>query len=201
VISESLRFCASDDVELEGVLESPGQARAVVVVCHPHPRMGGTMNAPLLLVVRDELTTRRWGVLRFNFRGIGASQGLSSDGGAEIADVQGGLSLVRERLPGLPVALAGWSFGGAVAIQVACRGEELTACVAIAPSVTACSLLIITGANDDQVRPDECRAWAAGVENAHYVELPGANHFFWAKYESLASQVGDFLDTVLDKEA
>jgi uncharacterized protein len=180
--------------------------------------MGGTMNAPLLLAVRDELITRRWGILRFNFRGIGASQGLSSDGGAESADVRGGLSLVRERFPGLPLALAGWSFGGAVAIQVACGGEELAACVAIAPAVTAksgvsagvpapggctpsCSLLIITGANDDQVRPDECRAWAAGVENAHYVELPGANHFFWAKYESLASQVGDFLDTVLDKEA
>ncbi|MDP9226228.1 MAG: alpha/beta fold hydrolase [Actinomycetota bacterium] len=218
MISEELRFRARDGLELEGVLDLAGPPPSVLLLCHPHPQMGGTMNAPLLLAVRDELIARRWGVLRFNFRGIGASEGESSDGGAEIADVEGGIALLRERFPGVPVALAGWSFGAAVAIRVACRGGELAACVAIAPAVTPkpgvsagvpapdrcrlpCPLLIITGANDDQVRPEECKAWAGAVENATYIELPGANHFFWAKYDALASRVGEFLDTVIWKEA
>jgi alpha/beta superfamily hydrolase len=180
--------------------------------------MGGTMNAPLLIALRDALVSRRWAVLRFNFRGIGSSEGESGIGEAETADVRAGLDLLGTRFPGLPVALAGWSFGAAVALRVACEGEPLAACVAVAPAITpkpevtanapapaecdiACPLLVVTGANDDQVAPAECRAWAEQIGTARYVELAGANHFFWAKYETLAGTVTRFLDETLQKEA
>jgi alpha/beta superfamily hydrolase len=180
--------------------------------------MGGTMNAPLLLELRDVLVARRWTVLRFNFRGIGGSDGDSGTGEAETEDVRAGLSLLRQRFPEQPLALAGWSFGAAVAIRVACADDGLAGCVAIAPAVSSkpgitagvpapeecnlrCPTLVITGANDDQVSPHECRTWAEGIPTARYVEVPGANHFFWAKYETLASTVAGFLDDVISKEA
>ncbi|HEX3327893.1 MAG TPA: alpha/beta fold hydrolase [Actinomycetota bacterium] len=218
MISEVVTLRSSDGLELEGVLEMVGSPAATLLLCHPHPQMGGTMNAPLLVALRDELVARRWAVLRFNFRGIGRSKGESGTGEAEISDVHAGLDLLRQRFSGLPLALGGWSFGAAVAMRVACAGERLVACVAVAPAVTpkpgvtagmppaescdiSCPTLLVTGANDDQISPAACRAWAEQVPLAQYVELPGANHFFWAKYETLAATVTHFLDETLQKEA
>ncbi len=169
------------------------------------------MTAPLLLALRDDLVRRRWAVLRFNFRGIGGSEGESSTGELETEDAAGALDLMRERLPGLPLAIAGWSFGGAVAVRVAEHDEALVACAAIAPAVgatpgvtdglppperirPACPLLVVCGANDRVVEPADCRSWAAGVRGANYIEISGANHFFWARYPKLCRTVGDFLD-------
>ena len=218
MISEEVALETSDGLSLEAVLDSAGSPASVLLLCHPHPQMGGTMNAPLLLALRDELVGRRWAVLRFNFRGIGGSAGESGTGKAETADVRAGLELLRKRFPGLRLVLGGWSFGAAVALRVACDGESLTACFAIAPPVAAkpgvtagipaaaacrasCPILVITGANDDQVSAEACDGWAAAMPTARYVEVPGANHFFWAKYEALATHVAGFLDETLEKEA
>jgi len=173
------------------------------------------MNAPLLLAVRDELVERGWAVLRFNFRGIGSSEGESSVGIDEVADAEGAVELAHARFPDLPVAIAGWSFGGAVALRAASRHPELKACVTIAPAVvpkpqvTAGAptpddfsyggpVLVVCGANDDQVSPADCSRWAAEA-GATYEEMPGANHFFWAKYEPLALTVADFLEQVTQR--
>lgn len=216
MISEELSFGSLDGLAMEGVLDSPGSPGAVLLLCHPHPQMGGTMNAPLLVALRDELLARRWAVLRFNFRGIGGSEGDAGTGEAETADTEGALALLRRRFPHLPLALAGWSFGAAVAARVACREEGLTAFVAVAPAVSpkpgitagmpapddckpSCPSLVVVGANDDQVSPEECRAWAAAVAGARYIEIRGANHFFWARYQALTSTVAGFLDESLDQ--
>jgi alpha/beta superfamily hydrolase len=173
--------------------------------------MGGTMNAPLLLALRDRLVSEGWAVLRFNFRGIGSSEGSSSDGIAEVADAEGAVAVARERWPSLPVAIGGWSFGAAVAIRVATRDEGLAACVTVAPAIVPrpgitagvpaadetqvrCPVLVVCGANDKQVSPADCRAWAESVEGADYVEVPGANHFFWGKYDQLADIVSTWLN-------
>ena len=213
-MTEKLEFTSTDGLSLEAELDEPeGSSRGVLVFCHPHPKMGGTMNAPLLLAVRDELLTRDWAVLRFNFRGIGTSEGEASIGIAEVADAEGAVSFASERFPGLPLAIAGWSFGGAVALRTAGRHPELKACVTIAPAVvpkpdiTAGApppeeftyqgpVLLVVGANDDQVAPAACRSWAEQT-GAVYEEMKGTNHFFWAKYEPLAKRVADFLDEAL----
>lgn len=211
-MTEELRFDSSDGLSLQGELDagSSGDPRALLVLCHPHPKMGGTMNAPLLLAVRDELVARGWAVLRFNFRGIGASEGEASTGVAEVADAEGALTVVTHRFGDRPVAIAGWSFGGAVALRTVTRHPEVKACVAIAPSIvpkpdiTAGApeaegfgyegpVLVVCGANDDQVSPAECRRWAEAV-GATYEEMKGANHFFWAKYTPLAQRVAAFLE-------
>lgn len=211
--SETLAIASTDGLSLEAELDGPEEAIAVLVLCHPHPKMGGTMNAPLLIALRDRLLDEGWAVLRFNFRGIGASEGESSTGTAEVADANGAVAAARERFPGVPVAIAGWSFGGAVALRVAATDADLAACVCVAPAIASRPgitdgapppedfsfegpTLIVCGANDDQISPAECRAWAESA-GARYEEVAGANHFFWAKYEPLAGLVGDFLDNAV----
>ena len=213
-MSEKVTFGSTDGLTLEAELDSPaGPPRGVLIFCHPHPKMGGTMNAPLLLAVRDELRRREWAVVRFNFRGIGASEGAASIGIEEVADAEGAVAFASERFAGLPMAIAGWSFGGAVALRTASRHPELKACVTIAPAVepkpgvTAGApapeefayqgpVLLVVGANDEQISPAACRSWAQET-GASYEEMKGANHFFWAKYEPLARRVADFLDAAV----
>ena len=209
-MSEAIRFKSPDGLSLEGELDAPEAPKAVLVLCHPHPQMGGTMNAPLLLAVRDDLLARGWAVLRFNFRGIGASEGTSSTGIDEVADADGAIAETARRLPGLPVALAGWSFGAAVALRALSAHPEVLGCAAIAPAIkpkpgiTAGApdpasfepegdVLLVCASNDDLVAPADGRAWASAAA-ARYEELKGANHFFWAKYDQLTKVVGDFLD-------
>ncbi|HVF53250.1 MAG TPA: alpha/beta fold hydrolase [Actinomycetota bacterium] len=211
MITEHVRIETNDGIAIEASFDVDNPARASAILCHAHPKMGGTMNAPLLLAVRDELVRRRWAVVRFNFRGVGSSEGESSIGFDESEDAAAAVAYARERLPDAPVALTGWSFGGGVAIRAIAADAEIAACVAIAPAVTerpgltaglepgrdlrlSQPVLVICGSNDVQVSPDECRAWARDVPSAHYVEVPGANHFFWARYDKLARMVGDWLD-------
>lgn len=205
-----------DGLRLEGLWGLPDDPRASLVFCHPHPEMGGTMNAPLLAALAEHLIGQGWAVLRFNFRGVGASEGESSTGEAEVADALGAVDLARASAPDVPVAIAGWSFGGAVAVRACAEDESIVACAAIAPAVVARSgqtaglsggdelrisvpLLVVCGSNDEQVPPDACRRWAATMPTARYEEMAGANHFFWAKYEKLAALVGGFLNDSLVK--
>ena len=210
-MTEELGFVSADGLTIEGALDAPGEPKAVLVVCHPHPRMGGTMNAPLLLAVRDEMVTRGWAVLRFNFRGIGGSEGEPQLGVDEVADAEGALALARKRFEGLPVALVGWSFGAAVAIRTLAKDHGVAAAVLIAPAieerpeVTAgapdpsdieitAPALLIRGANDALVDGEACRKWADAMPTVRYMEMKGANHFFWGKYPALAAAVAGFLD-------
>lgn len=209
-------FRSRDGLELQAAVDEPdGEARAAFVFCHPHPKMGGTMNAPLLLAVRDELASRGMAVVRFNFRGIGESEGSSSTGIEEMEDAGGAIELARARWSGLPLAIGGWSFGAAVAVRVASRERGLFGCVAMAPpaerepdvteglphpsDVTAeVPLLVVIGEHDDIIDTESCREW---VEQTHgeLRTMPGANHFFWAQYELLAAVVADFLDGALEE--
>ena len=216
--SEEVTVRSSDGLNIQGVVDEATDVRAALVLCHPHPQMGGTMNAPLLVALRDRLVSEGWAVIRFNFRGIGTSQGESSTGEAEVADAEGAVSLARKRYPNVPLAIAGWSFGAAVAVRAAARDLEIAAVVGIAPAVKAkqgitaglptpddiglkAPLLFVIGANDKNVSPDECRTWAKELPAASYVEMKGANHFFWGKYDDLAETVADWLNgTVFEDE-
>jgi alpha/beta superfamily hydrolase len=213
-MTESLRIESTDGLTLEAELDQPDEARAGLVLCHPHPKMGGTMNAPLLLALRDELVARAWAVLRFNFRGIEESEGEASLGIEEVSDAQGAVQKLRALLPDAPVAIAGWSFGGAVAVRTTATDPDIAGCVAIAPAVnerpgTTAGLpgpeefdldvpvLFVCGANDDLVSPAHVKEWVEAIPNGNYVEVPAANHFFWAKYDRLATIVSEFLDSLI----
>lgn len=208
--TEELRLTTEDALSLEAAVDAPGSLKAALVFCHPHPKMGGTMNAPLLLAVRDRLLPEGWAVLRFNFRGIGDSEGEAGIGIEELKDARAAVAEARRRWPDVPLALAGWSFGAAVAVKIAGEDHDLAACLAIAPAVKekpgitaglppasevslSMPTLFLVGVNDDLTLPEDARAWSqeAGVT---FSEMKGANHFFWAKYEKLADEVATFLN-------
>ncbi len=108
--------------KIEALLEEPetGPAREVCLVCHPHPLYGGTMHNKV--VYRMARGLRRSGsiVLRFNFRGVGRSQGAHAHGEGELEDARMLMDWLRSRYPGLPHSVAGFSFGSRVALRLGC---------------------------------------------------------------------------------
>lgn len=209
-MTEPTSFESSEGLRLEAEFDRSPQSRAVLVVCHAHPGMQGTMKSPLLLAIRDALVERGWNVLRFNFRGVGGSEGEFGDGVDEVDDALAAVRFARSELPDTPIAILGWSFGAAVAMKAAAREPEVEACVAVAPSIVPkpevsrgvpepgdlgleVPLLIVCGANDDVTPPEDARRWAEEA-GATYQEIGAANHFFWAKYEPLIAVITDFLE-------
>jgi alpha/beta superfamily hydrolase len=113
--------------KLEALLEEPEDApgegkspREACLVCHPHPLFGGTMHNKV--VFRIARAMRRAGavVLRFNFRGVGRSEGVHDGGEGEVEDARAALRFLRERYPDLPYSMAGFSFGSRVILRLGC---------------------------------------------------------------------------------
>lgn len=182
----------SAGVALEASLALPVGAGAGVVVCHPHPLYGGDMDNPLVLTARDACHRAGAATLRFNFRGTGRSTGHHDHGNGERDDVRAALAALGKRLPvGATIALAGYSFGAAMAAAVAAAGDRLGGLALIAPPLTSTvgrssapppnvsgPILVVAGDRDEYCPVSELEAlrtrWpAADVRTVH-----GADHFF-----------------------
>src|SRR5450432_2768627 len=107
--------------ELEAILKEPAAPRAAAVICHPHPLGGGTMNNNVVYRVAKALGDAGVAVLRFNFRGVGASTGRHDGGEGEEQDALAALDLLAARHPELPLWMAGFSFGARVGLTVGAR--------------------------------------------------------------------------------
>ena len=125
---------------IECAIDRPEAApRGVAVVCHPHPQFGGTLDNKVVQMVARTFLQLGWTSVRFNFRGIGRSEGAWDEGRGEVEDALAVVAAVRERseFAGLPWALAGFSFGGYVAATVADRlpeGDKPRRLVLVGPS-------------------------------------------------------------------
>jgi len=108
-------------------------ARRAAVVCHPHPVYGGTMHTKVVHRAARALAAAGHHVIRFNFRGVGASEGTYDEGRGEREDVRAALAHLRSLHPGLPVTIAGFSFGSWVGLRVACEEGGVDALIGIAP--------------------------------------------------------------------
>jgi uncharacterized protein len=119
--------------KIEALLDEPesGQASEACLVCHPHPLYGGTMHNKV--VYRMARALRRTGtvVLRFNFRGVGKTQGAHDHGAGELEDTRILMAWLRSRYPALPYALAGFSFGSRIALRLACSLEGVRRVIAV----------------------------------------------------------------------
>ena len=122
---EPIRFPTQDGVSLEGEIRRPDRtALGSAVVCHAHPRHGGSKDHPILWALRNELASRGFAVLAFNFRGTMRSAGTYAGGHAEIKDVEAAIGRIREEAEG-PTLVCGWSFGAAVALREAITDERV----------------------------------------------------------------------------
>ena len=173
---------------IECAIDLPGDAaapRGVAVVCHPHPQHGGTLDNKVVQTLARAFVQLGYTSVRFNFRGVGASQGSWDEGRGEIDDA---LAVVQaQRVAGLPLVLAGFSFGGFVASQAAPRlpkGQGAERLVLVGPAVqsfgvapVAADTLVIHGEADDVVPLVAVFDWAR-PQALPVTVLPGAGHFF-----------------------
>lgn len=120
---------------LEAILKEPAnEARGVALVCHPHPAGGGTMHNKVVFRAAAGLIDAGLITLRFNFRGVGASEG-AHDGNAERQDVRDCLDYLSENYPNQPITLAGFSFGSRMGTEVAMTDERVVRLVSIGTPV------------------------------------------------------------------
>lgn len=177
---------------IEGVAHLPqGAVRAVAVVAHPLPTMGGTMENKVAVMLAKTFAEMGCVALRFNFRGVGASEGEFTGGDGETEDLAAVARYAREQFgEDLPLLLSGFSFGGYVAAraarQLAPRHLVLAAPAVgrFAMPVVAPDTLVIHGEHDDVVPLAGVLEWA-GPQHLPVVVLPGAGHFFHGRLTQL----------------
>lgn len=180
---------------LEGRLDGPpdgASGGAPVLVCHPHPAFGGTLDTPLVAALAQALAEAGHRVLRFNFRGVGASGGRGTGGLAEARDVRAACDFLR-RGSDEPIALCGYSFGALMGAVAVAEGEPLRSLVAIGfPTVIASHdaarvakvraafaaqpTLLLAGDRDQFCTLSDLRAWL-DPSRAELAIFPGVGHF------------------------
>ena len=111
--------------QLEAIVREPPAPVAAAVVCHPHPRGGGTLNNNVVYRLAKALVDGGVATLRFNFRGVGMSSGAYAEGLGEEDDARDALDFLRARHPALPLWIAGFSFGARVGLSVGARDPRV----------------------------------------------------------------------------
>jgi len=177
--------------KLEALLETPNdlvEPAAVAVVCHPHPQHQGTMLNKVAHTLSRSFVQLGAPALRFNFRGVGRSEGEFADAVGEVDDAIAAMDFLRSRWPQAALWLGGFSFGAQVSLAAA-QQRDVKWLVTIAPPVERmklaefripeCPWLLVQGGADEVVDPRGVADWAKSLEPAPAFEwLPGVGHFF-----------------------
>jgi uncharacterized protein len=197
--------------------QSERGAAPIALVLHPHPQYGGTMNNKVVYTIYQAFAKRDFTVLRFNFRGVGRSQGSYDGGAGELADAASALDWLQSIAPGARGCwIAGFSFGAWIAMQLLMRRPELSGFIAVSPPanifdftfLAPCpsSGLIMHGTADDLVPESDVAKLSHRLSQQRgikvdYKKLPGATHFYERHLEQLGAEMGAYLDKALAKEA
>lgn len=191
---------------LEGALRLAASARATAVIAHPHPLYGGTLHNPVVFHADRELNRMGLHTLRFNFRGVGASDGFHDDGRGEIGDVAACAGWMRGLAPEVPLVLVGYSFGSRCSILHALDDPQVAAVVAIGlplrvldlSAVTALDrpLGVVQGSRDEFGSPEEVRALAP---RADLRVLEGAEHLFPGRAPEAGREVAEVTRGLLSR--
>jgi len=189
---------------IEMALDVPtGASRGVAVIAHPHPLFGGTLDNKVVQTLARAFTQSGWTAVRFNFRGVGASEGVYDEGRGEVEDM---LAVVQQAAPQGALALAGFSFGGFVTSQVFARLQPtrvIEKLVLVAPAASRFSVsdipeaaheqtLVIHGEQDDTVPLQAVMDWAR-PQLLPVTVVPGGGHFFHGQLPLLKSLVARHL--------
>ena len=192
---------------LEAILWTPSRSDSpslAAVVCHPHPLFGGTMHNKVVYNAAKTLDALGIPVLRFNFRGAGLSAGKHDKGRGEQGDVQAALDYLAAQFPGIPLLLAGFSFGSVVGLRVGCRDARVGELIGIGIPVNSSDFsfladclkpkLFVHGANDQfgaRTKVEEVIASLQGEKRLVVVE--DADHFFAGHLEEFNAAIAAWL--------
>jgi alpha/beta superfamily hydrolase len=204
----------SGTIELEGALHLPqtGSVAPAVVLCHPHPSGGGEMGVHLIVNIADKLARMGAVALRFNFGGVGTSEGSFTGGFEEPIDIAAACDYVRslEYVDPNGVDLCGWSFGAWMSLMALAEGVEAKKCAAIAPPLSMvdwreeasrvagsrAQRRYFVGGRDQFCSVVDLREFAAAVseQDADSVEvLEDVDHFLFGHEKDVVKLVTDFL--------
>ncbi len=190
----------------------PGKRRnaPIAIVLHPHPQFGGTMNNQIVYQMYYAFAHRNFAVLRFNFRGVGRSQGAFDHGQGELSDAAAALDWAQSFNPEAKNCwIAGFSFGAWIGMQLLMRRPEIEGFISVAPPanlydfsfLAPCpsSGLIVHGDKDAVVPAKDITGLVEKLKTQKGIVIeqkviPGANHFFESKVETLMEAVGAYLD-------
>ena len=200
-------FFGPEDVKLHGVLMPSDRSGAPgIVICHPHPQYGGSMNNNVVLGVEAVMNEAGYTTLRFNFRGVGRSGGVSGDGEPERKDVERAVDFLAADASVGSIHLVGYSFGAMVGLRACIEDERVESMTGIAPPTVMDSfdflrnnkkpLLAIAGSQDDfcNVPALEPVVQACGGK----IELiPGADHFLLNEEHRAGEFAREFIASLL----
>jgi alpha/beta superfamily hydrolase len=188
--------------QLEAVLKAPPAPVAAAVVCHPHPLGGGTMNNNVVYRLSRALVDAGVAVLRFNFRGVGASTGRHDGGAGEEDDARAALEVLAHHHPRLPLWMAGFSFGARVGLTVGAREPRVDKLLGIGLALsmfdysfltaTAKPKAIIQAANDEYGGREPVEAaFVTFAEPKRLSIVDGATHLFPQHLNELEAAAGE----------
>ncbi len=187
---------------IEGLLEAPQGADGmrVAVLCHPHPQHQGTMMNKVVHTLSRAMNELGMPAIRFNFRGVGASEGSFAGGLGETDDALAVINWARQHYPDAELCLLGFSFGGMVAARAALSADPVQL-ITVAPAVSrmakllagcqpVCPWLIVQGEADEVVACAEVVEWANELEpGPELVVVPDTGHFFHGRLTKLREVV------------
>lgn len=185
--------------DLEVAVNPVGDSEEVAIICHPHPLHGGTMNNKVVTTVAKAFAQKGISTVRFNYRGVGASEGSFGDFVGETADLLAVIDWVLQQKPHAKLWLAGFSFGAYIAAQGALqRANVVQQLFSIAPAVRLnnfdqfitiqCPWVVIQGEQDEIIAPTDVYAWVERMMPHAPIKLfrlPETSHFFHGKLLAL----------------
>jgi alpha/beta superfamily hydrolase len=205
-----------EDGRIEGRFH-PGRTRnaPIAIILHPHPQFGGTMNNPVVYQLYYAFANRGFAALRFNFRGVGRSQGAFDHGQGELSDAAAALDWAQATNPDARACwIAGFSFGAWIGMQLLMRRPEVEGFISIAAPASLydfsflapcpSSGLFVHGDKDSVVPVSAVHTLVEKLKTQKGIIIDqqivkGANHFFDGKTEELIEVVDEYLDKRLPK--
>ena len=206
-----VRF-SSGGLVLEGILTIPEATEHLpaVIVCHPHPLYGGSLDNNVVSGVCGAVTQVGLISFRFNFRGVGSSQGEFGEGIGEQEDVEAAISFIStvEQVDSGRIGLAGYSAGAGFALPVGCKDARTKALAAVSPPLSMFDFgflkscpkpkLLISGSRDDLILAEQFLEFCRGLPEPKECEsIERADHFWWGYETDLADKVTAFFTKVL----
>jgi uncharacterized protein len=197
-------FIPADAVQLEAQLKQPKEKlRGAVVLCHPHPLYGGTMDNRVVYRAGKAVVEAGFAALRFNFRGAGNSTGQYDQGIGEKDDVAAALDWLEKQYPDAPLALIGYSFGAWVGLQVACHSQRVQALVGIGLPLNLYNLdylaeykkpaLYIVGTQDEFCSQENLDRLACRLPGSSILRrIQDADHYFTNHIDVVQNLITEF---------
>jgi alpha/beta superfamily hydrolase len=202
----------SGELFLEGILTIPQGAGPfpAVIVCHPHPLYGGSMDNNVVYSLSETFSQASLASFKFNFRGVGESQGEFGQGIGEQEDVEAAISFIStiKEVDSKRIGLAGYSAGAGFALPVGFNDERIRALAAVSPPLPMFDFnflkncpkpkLLISGSRDDLIPIDQFLEFCQNLPEPKECEsIEGADHFWWGYESRLAAKVTAFFTKVL----